>query len=102
MATGEYISDDFEAWAPIYADNNQAIPWHNIRYQNYSKQLVRLKHPSWSEQQIETAATTEFEAAAIDMLAQTLRAASALRPNARFGFYGMPYGSFAPTPTGPA
>ena len=92
-------SFDFEAWSPIFADNNQTIEWHNQRYQNYSKELVRVKHPLWTEQRIAAAARTEFETAAIEMLAQTLRAASALRPRARFGFYGMPYGAFAPTPT---
>ena len=74
----------------------------NVRYQNYSKELVRLKHPDFTEQQIDEAAKSEFEAAAIDMMAQTLRAASAVRSRARFGFYGMPYGAFAPTQTNKA
>lgn len=92
-------SFDFESWTPIFDDNNQTIEWHNVRTQNYSKQIVRAKHKDWTEQQIEVAAKSEFETAATDMMVKTLNAASALRPRAHFGFYGMPYGSFAPTPT---
>ena len=91
---------DFEAWTPVWEDNGTpaATNWHSIRYQLYSIELVKAKNPSWSAAKLAAQAKIEFEAAATELFVKTLTTASALRPKALWGFYGMPSGSFTPTP----
>ena len=91
---------DFERWSPLWEDNTApaGADWHSERYRSYSRELVRAAHPDWSSAQIEARAKAEFEEAALTMFVSTLRAAARLRPAARWGFYGMPAGSFALTP----
>ncbi len=63
---------------------------------------MQQTHPSWSAAQIQTKAKAEFEAAGTAMFVAALKHASAMRPKALWGFYGMPGGSFQPTPANKA
>jgi hypothetical protein len=87
-------SFDFEAWAPIWEENTGWAGKPVLGpYQNYSVQIVRAAHPTWSADKIEQQAKAEFEAAATALFVAALNHASALRPKALFGFYGMPRGA---------
>jgi hypothetical protein len=81
---------DFEEWVPSYTLNVASCGGHSSKYQNYSRQLVMRRHPSWSPAQVEAQAKTEFEAAAVEMFVASLRRAAAMRPRALWGFYGFP------------
>jgi hypothetical protein len=70
---------DFEAWRPVWQDTSE-------KYRNYSAQLVRRAHPSWPPARVLAQAQTEFEAAGTAMFVAALKHASALRPNALWGF----------------
>eukprot|EP00040_Diaphanoeca_grandis_P022370 m.120001 g.120001 ORF g.120001 m.120001 type:complete len:390 (-) comp28780_c0_seq1:257-1426(-) len=85
---------DFEAWFPIWEDNTSGDDWHGSRYQTYSILLVKKEHPDWTDKQLEDQATSDFETAGIAMFVQTLNLCSKLRPNALWGFYGMPGATF--------
>ena len=77
---------DFEEWVPSYYGNIASCGGHNSKYQNYSRQLVWKKHPSWSAEQVEAQAKTEFETAGVKMFVASLELARKLRPNAIWGF----------------
>eukprot|EP01048_Picozoa_sp_COSAG05_P003451 COSAG05_NODE_158_length_15673_cov_23.898946_11_plen_273_part_01 len=85
---------DFEEWTNIWELMVSLSPagggWHSIVYQNYSIELERKAHPGWNESQLVTAAKSNFETAATEFLVQTLRTCRALRPRAKWGFYGYP------------
>ena len=86
---------DFEEWTNIWELMVSPSPgggWHSIVYQNYSIELERKAHPSWTESQLVVAAKSSYEAAATEFLVQTLRTCRALRPNAKWGLYGYPIG----------
>ena len=59
-------------------------------YQNASRALVLAAHPSWNVDQVEAAASREWEAAATNWLVQTIRTCVGIRPQARWGYYGLP------------
>ena len=63
------------------------------RYQNVSRALVRARHPTWSEAQIEATAASEWNAAARALWGGTLRLSRQMRPRARWGFYNFPTGA---------
>ena len=90
-------SFDFEEWTPIWEENDG---WAGKivlgKYQNYSVQLVRAAHPSWPADRVLQQARSEFEAAAMALFVAALKHASALRPRALWGFYGMPRGNVGP------
>eukprot|EP01052_Picozoa_sp_SAG31_P021795 SAG31_NODE_1703_length_7495_cov_3.115062_1_plen_387_part_00 len=82
---------DFEAWTPIWERNGRYFgPGVMNRYQNLSLQLVQKQHPSWPLAKQLDAAKSQFESAALNLLVQTLHTAKAVRPAARWGFYGYP------------
>jgi hyaluronoglucosaminidase len=81
---------DFEAWTTIWDFNEGEGDWHSIRYQNYSIELVRAKHPKWDMEKIVETAKYEFESAATTWFVQTLETCKRLRPRAKWGFYGLP------------
>ncbi|KAA0149673.1 hypothetical protein FNF31_07168 [Cafeteria roenbergensis] len=92
---------DFEDWTPIFdANDGSSLHWHGVAYQEYSKQLVRAEHPAWPESKVEAQARAEFEAAAIEMFAKTLTTVRALRPRAKWGFYGFPANPYMPCTAG--
>ena len=88
---------DLEAWSPRWGANVDTNCWyHSIHHQNLSTALVRAEHPAWSPLEQELAAAQAFEAAALAFLAETLRLCTALRPNASWGFYGLPDNPYLP------
>jgi len=78
---------DFEKWRPLFATN-----WGPKldRNRQYSRKLVRDRHPDWPKARVEAAATQEFEVAARLYLEETLKLAKQLRPNALWGYYIYP------------
>ena len=88
---------DFEEWVPVWEENDG---WAGKivlgRYQNYSVQLVQAAHPDWPAERVLLEAKAEFEAAGTALFVAALKHASALRPNALWGFYGMPRGAVGP------
>lgn len=85
---------DFESWSTVWELNTEAGgAWHGQVYQNISKQLVRERHPSWSEAQVEARAKEEFETAATEWFVTTLEVCKQIRPHAKWGWYGLPQGS---------
>jgi hyaluronoglucosaminidase len=88
---------DFEAWTPSWAGNSDPNPdYHSRRYQNYSAALVQAAHPEWDHAQVWTQAEKDFQAAAVQFFVATLDLCRALRPNARWGFYGFPNNPYMP------
>jgi hypothetical protein len=82
---------DFEAWSPTWSANvDTNCGYHSIRHQNLSIALVAEAHPTWSAPEIYAEAASAFEAAAVNFLAETLKLCTTLRPNAAWGFYGLP------------
>lgn len=53
-------------------------------------ELVKERHPSWSENLIEEIARVEFETAAQQFIEGTLLLAQKLRPKSTWGLYGFP------------
>jgi hyaluronoglucosaminidase len=62
------------------------------RYHNLSLQLVQREHPSWTAKQQLAEAQKQFDAAALTLLVETLKAAKSVRPAAKWGYYGYPGG----------
>ena len=81
---------DFEAWTTVWELNNHTGDWHSERYRNASRWLVSQAHPTWSAGAVEAAAKEAFQRAATQWFVETLNTCRALRPQARWGFYGLP------------
>ena len=87
MPAADFAGDaviDFEAWLPDYDANSVG---RLRQYQTQSLQLVRIRHPDWNASAVETAARTEFNAAARLFLESTLRLVKKMRPKASWGFW---------------
>eukprot|EP01084_Bolivina_argentea_P251216 421266_1 len=82
---------DFEHWTTIWDYNTWNDNFHGIRYQNYSIQLAAKQYPNYNSSQIYSIAKQEFETAATNWFVQTLKLCALIRPNARWGFYGLPF-----------
>lgn len=77
---------DWEEWRPLWVRN-----WDTKDiYRRRSQELVRQKHPEWTEQQVHRAAVQDFEKAASKFMLETLKQAKHLRPNQLWGFYLFP------------
>lgn len=77
---------DWESWRPVWDRN-----WDSKRvYQEASKALVKARHPEWRPEQVEAAASAEFEEAARKFMEETLKLGQNQRPNGLWGFYGFP------------
>ena len=74
---------DFEEWSSVYEELHP-------RYQNASLKLVREQHSDWTSAQVATAAKAQFEAAAVKFLIATVKRGKELRPQCRWGWYGVP------------
>jgi hyaluronoglucosaminidase len=79
---------DFEAWTTVWEE----MEHHALGpcYQNYSRVIVRQAEPSWDAAKVEAAAKEQWETAGTKWFAETLRACTAIRPAARWGFWGLP------------
>lgn len=77
---------DWEFWRPIFDRN-----WEKLSiYRNKSMELVKERHPLWSDSLIEEIARVEFETAAQQFIEGTLLLAQKLRPKSAWGLYGFP------------
>ena len=82
---------DFEAWVPMWELNHNYFgPGVMNRYHNLSLQIVQRQHPDWPRDQQLAEAKEQFQNASVNLLVQTLRVAKAVRPHAKWGFYGYP------------
>ena len=71
---------DQEAWRALYAENDDGLSYSS----QYSIELVRRQHPSWTDQtQIELEAARQYNAGAKLFFTETLRTAKRLRPNGK-------------------
>ena len=74
-----------ETWGPLWG-----MAGEHSRYKTESRRLVRQRHPSLPDADVEKQAQLEFERGARSFMETTLAEAQRLRPNARFGYYGYP------------
>lgn len=102
---------DFESWRPVYRQNFGTLQ----PYQELSVDLVREQQQNNNtisndnsksdtlddplsatdnaaiEKRVRTEATHQFQTAARAFMLETLRVAQRLRPNAQWGYYGLPF-----------
>ncbi len=76
---------DFEGWHPNW-EMGVRDPMKAL-----SRAWVRTRFPALSTAQVEARAHEEFEAAGMDFMVRTIQECKALRPHAKWGFYGFPY-----------
>nr|XP_056702468.1 hyaluronidase-1-like [Euleptes europaea] len=77
---------DWENWRPQWDRN-----WGNKTiYRNKTLELVRQRHPRWSEDKIIRVARNEFERAGENFMRRTLLLAEHIRPNGLWGYYLYP------------
>eukprot|EP01043_Picozoa_sp_COSAG02_P021760 COSAG02_NODE_1114_length_14502_cov_140.830035_8_plen_222_part_00 len=81
-ATG-WLDLDFESWPPLF---DRASPV----YQNASIALVKRVHPDYDYEQLWTAATKQWEVAAMDLLVMTVEFVKKLRPGLNISMYSYP------------
>ena len=105
---------DYEEWQPVWQSNwacrgctlaqiprccqcwnctgcptfaQDPLGMQDCRYQAWSIELVRHKHPTWELSQLVSQASKEFDAASVALYVGALQTARRLRPNATWGFY---------------
>lgn len=77
---------DWENWRPQWDRN-----WGNKSiYRNKSLEIVRRRHPRWSEDKIRKVAKEEFENAGRSFMNNTILLAEHMRPNGLWGYYLYP------------
>ncbi|KAM3914981.1 hyaluronidase-1-like [Leptodactylus fuscus] len=77
---------DWENWRPLWDRN-----WDTKSiYRQRSEELVRLRHPHWSEEEVVREAKKEFQEAAEMFMEGTLDLGCKLRAGGLWGFYGFP------------
>uniref|UniRef100_A0A663F133 Hyaluronidase n=1 Tax=Aquila chrysaetos chrysaetos TaxID=223781 RepID=A0A663F133_AQUCH len=77
---------DWENWRPQWDRN-----WGNKSiYRNKSLEMVRRRHPQWSEDKIRKVAKEEFENAGKSFMNNTILLAEHMRPNGLWGYYLYP------------
>ncbi|CAI9575592.1 unnamed protein product [Staurois parvus] len=77
---------DWEEWRPIWIRNWQA----KDIYRQVSRQLVNSRHPNWTSEDQVRQAQYEFENAAREFMAETLRYGKNFRPRQLWGYYLFP------------
>ncbi|XP_061688847.1 hyaluronidase-2 [Syngnathoides biaculeatus] len=77
---------DWEEWRPLWIRNWEA----KDIYRRNSRDLVRLKNPTWPPERVFKVAMQEFEMSAKKFMLETLKLAKHLRPNQLWGFYLFP------------
>lgn len=78
---------DFESWRPVFKQNFGTLQ----PYRDVSIKLVREKHWLWPKKRVVEEASNLFEQYGRLFMETTLQVAKKLRPNARWGYYGLPY-----------
>jgi hypothetical protein len=84
------VAIDFEDWAPIWSEDTSKDGWHSAVYQNLSVALVLQTEPNLPLADAKAKAKKAFESAALEFFVETIKLCHALRPNARWGYYGFP------------
>lgn len=79
----QWIDLDFESWDPLWNRTG-------VAYQNASIALVKTTHPDWSEEQLLTEATKEWETAAMKLLLKTIAFVKKIRPKLKVAMYSYP------------
>ena len=83
---------DFEAWDPVWTENTaSSCGYHGACYQQLSIKLVKETHPGWDAAAVAKEAERQFNDAALEWMVQTLRVCRAIRPKAKWGYYGYFY-----------
>lgn len=78
---------DFELWRPIYRQH-----WASLaKYRDYSEQIEKEKNPLLSDKEAKIEAMNNFETAARSFMEGTILKAKQMRPQAKWGYYGLPY-----------
>ncbi|KAL1115807.1 hypothetical protein AAG570_006097, partial [Ranatra chinensis] len=78
---------DFEHWRPVWRQN-----WGSLNvYREHSRAVEKRKHPFWFHYMHEKEAIYRYELKAKAFMLETLRTAKALRPSAKWGYYGYPF-----------
>lgn len=78
---------DFESWRPVYRQNFGTLQ----PYKDLSVQLEKQKHPRWPQRRIDSEASEQFENAGRVFMERSIEVARTMRPNAKWGYYGLPY-----------
>jgi hypothetical protein len=78
-----WIDLDYEEWGPLWNHTS-------ADYQNASIELVRRAHPHWTTAQLINQATVDWEAAAMQVLVETIRFVRKIRPKLKVGMYSYP------------
>ena len=82
---------DWESWSPLMVFTSAAPPSEQL-YIEASVKRVREEHPALTNTtEIYAMAQRAFESAGVTLMRETIRAAKALRPRTRWGFYGYPH-----------
>uniref|UniRef100_A0A8R1U063 Hyaluronidase n=1 Tax=Onchocerca volvulus TaxID=6282 RepID=A0A8R1U063_ONCVO len=83
---------DYEKWRPLWDLHN----YYKLKiYQNESIAHVKTRNNGISESNAKKIAMDEFNNASVNFLLETIREAKKLRPNATWGFYGMPFCNYS-------
>lgn len=78
---------DFESWRPVFRQNFGSLQ----PYKDLSIKLVRDEHWLWPRKRVEAEASRRFEKYARMYMESTIATAKRLRPNAQWGYYGLPF-----------
>ncbi|MEE6525914.1 hypothetical protein FKM82_026230 [Ascaphus truei] len=77
---------DWENWRPLWDRN-----WLNKTiYRNKSMELVKKRHPQWSDDQVRKVAKEEFGTSARSFMNTTVHLAQHMRPDGLWGYYLFP------------
>lgn len=78
-----YAVIDYEDWEPLWAETPEL-------YREKTRAVVRAQYAGLTPQQVEEYSIRDHERAAKDFLLQTINTAKAMRPSAKWGYYGYP------------
>lgn len=78
---------DFESWRPVYRQNFCTLQ----PYRDLSEQIERRRHPFFLNTRIESEASKRFEESGRTFMEASIELAKKMRPNAKWGYYGLPY-----------
>ena len=71
------------------ANDKSHDSWHSAAYRDLSISLVKKAHPDYTDAEATAVAQKEFETAALHFFLETLKVCQEVRPNARWGAYGL-------------
>lgn len=78
---------DFEYWRPVYRQNFGKLQ----PYKDLSIKLVKDANPTFSETEVKNEASRLFTEYAKIFMTETIELGKKLRPNAKWGYYGLPH-----------